>query len=358
MPYPIEKKLVVAVSSSAVFAMEEADAVFRESGDAAYRAYQRERLDTPFDKGVAFPFIKRLLGLNQLYPEERPIEVIVLSRNDPDSGRRFFRSCAHYSLSISRGAFLTGKHPFPYVPAFNASLFLSANPDDVRGAVEQRLPAGLVLPTSAQDDDADTELRVAFDFDGVLADDEAEIVFHETQSLDLFRQAEMRRVSKAHNPGPLKDLISKLAHFQELEAQKAKENPGYKLAVRVAIVTARDAPATERLITTLNAWGLTAVEAFFLGGIEKRRILDVLRPHIFFDDQLQHLEPAAATVPSVHIPFGVKNRLPLPTTSIPKLGDHPNESASSGNGAELPVPIRVRKGISAHRRAGRNRQQK
>jgi 5'-nucleotidase len=183
------------------------------------------------------------------------------------------------------------------------------------------MPAGLVLPTAACDDDNDKELRVAFDFDGVLADDEAEIVYDKTHDLEMFHQSELKKAATPHNPGPLKDLITKMSFFQKLEMKKAAELPGYKPALRVAIVTARDAPANERLITTLKAWGLTAVEAFFMGGVEKKRVLDILRPHIFFDDQLQHLEPAAASVPSVHIPFGIKNR--------PNLKSEPSEKSES-----------------------------
>ena len=199
MAYPIEKKLVVAVSSSAVFDMVAAEQIFRTEGDIAYRKYQLTHVENPFKKGVAFPFVKRLLGLNKLYPKEQPVEVVVLSRNDPDSGRRFFRSCQHYNLQITRGAFLTGKSPFPYVSAFNASLFLSANDSDVRDAVKCGLPAGLVLPTSITDNDDDLELRIAFDFDGVLADDEAETVYDQTHDLALFHQAELKKALTPHN---------------------------------------------------------------------------------------------------------------------------------------------------------------
>lgn len=312
MPYDIEDKLVVAVSSSALFDMREADTVFRSKGEDAYRQYQLDRLHVPFDKGVAFPFIRRLLNLNQSFPDEQPIEGIVLSRNDPDTGRRFFNSCQHYGLPITRGAFLAGKEAFPYMGSFNASLFLSANRDDVTRAVGAGLPAGLVLPTEAKDDENDGELRVAFDFDGVLADDEAETIYHETNDLQLFHNAEMERASTPHNPGLLKTLISKIASLQQLEMKRSEGNSDYKAAIRIAIVTARNAPSHERVVTTLNQWGLIAVEGFFLGGVEKRRVLEVLKPHIFFDDQLQHLLPAAAAVPSVHIPFGIKNR-PVPT---------------------------------------------
>ncbi len=322
MPYPIEKKLVVAVSSSAIFDMTRAHKVFMDTGEAAYRKYQRDRVNKPFQKGVAFPFIRRLLNLNRLYQKEEPVEVVVLSKNDPETGCRFFRSCEHYSLPITRGAFLTGKSPHAHIVSFNASLFLSADESDVVSAMSEGLPAGLVLPSEVRDDDNDLELRVAFDFDGVIADDQAERVYDRSQNLELFHKSEIDQISLPHNPGPLKDLITKMAFFQKLEHKKASQDPTYKPALRIAIITARNAPANERLVTTLKHWGISADETFFLGGIEKKRVLDVLRPHIYFDDQIAHLQPAAKTVPSVHIPFGIKNRraTAVGSTSVePKL---------------------------------------
>lgn len=307
MAYPIEKKLVVAVSSRAVFDLEEANAIFDTKGTEAYRQHQMERLDVPLAKGVAFPFVSRLLRLNGLYPKQVPIEVVVLSRSSADIGQRFFRSCKHYGLDISRGAFLSGQSPYPYIGAFNASIFLSANPTDVVNAVRAGLPAGLIMPTAAIDDEADHELRIAFDFDGVLADDKSEQVYQEHKSLNLFHQHETERVDQPHEPGPLKDLFTKIGFFQKLEAQREAAEPGYKPALRVAIVTARNAPSNERVVTTLNSWGMNAAELFLMGGVEKRRVLEVLKPHIFFDDQLTHLEPAAKTVPSVLVPFGIAN---------------------------------------------------
>lgn len=307
MPYPIEKKLVVAVSSRAVFDLEEANAIFDSKGTEAYRQYQMARLDDPLAKGVAFPFVSRLLRLNELYPKQVPIEVVVLSRSSADIGQRFFRSCKRYGLDISRGAFLSGQSPYPYIGAFNASIFLSAHRPDVVNAVRAGLPAGLIMPTAAVDDEADHELRIAFDFDGVLADDKSEQVYQEHKNLDLFHKHETDKVGQPHEPGPLKDLFTKIGFFQRLEAQREANTPGYKPAMRVAIVTARNAPSNERMVTTLNSWGMDAAELFLMGGIEKRRVLEVLKPHIFFDDQLTHLEPAAQTVPSVLIPFGVAN---------------------------------------------------
>lgn len=307
MEYPIEKKLVVAVSSRAVFDLEEANAIFDAKGTEAYRQYQMERLDVPLAKGVAFPFVSRLLRLNELYPKKKPIEVVVLSRSGADTGQRFFRSCKHYGLDISRGAFLAGQSPYQYINSFNASIFLSAHPPDVVNAVRAGLPAGLIMPTSAVDDENDHELRIAFDFDGVLADDQSEQVYQEHKDLDLFHQHEKDKVDEPHEPCPLKTLFTKIGYFQKLEEHREANNPSYKRALRIAIVTARNAPSNERLVTTLNSWGMEAAELFLMGSIEKRRVLEVFKPHIFFDDQLTHLEPAAQKVPSVLIPFGIAN---------------------------------------------------
>jgi len=307
MAYPIEKKLVIAVSSRAVFNLEEANEVFDKSGTEAYRKYQLERLDVPLGKGVAYPFIKRLLRLNQLYSEQKPIEVVVLSRSSSDVGQRFFRSCKVYGLDISRGAFLSGQSPYPYINAFNASLFLSANKSDVVSAIAAGLPAGLVLPSSFVDDESDNELRIAFDFDGVLADDASEKIYKESKSLDVFHKHELQRGQTPHDPGPLKDLFTKIGFFQKLEAKREVDNPGYKPALRIAIVTARNVPANERVVTTLQSWGFNATELFLMGGVEKKRVLEALRPHIFFDDQIDHLTPASEAVPSVLIPFGIAN---------------------------------------------------
>lgn len=320
MAYPIEKKLVVAVSSRAVFDMDEPNAVYDEHGVEAYRRYQLDRLDVPFEHGVAFPFIRRLLRLNELYPEQQPVEVVVLSRNSPDTGQRFFRSCRHYGLAISRGAFLSGQSPHLFIGAFNASLFLSAHRGDVVDATIRGFPAGLVLPTKVADDDMDHELRIAFDFDGVLANDEAEKVYVREKNLKPYHDYEVANKATPHEAGPLKDLFTKIGFFQKLEAKRSLSEPSYVPALRVAIITARNAPADERVVTTLREWGFDAAELFLMGGIEKKRVLDVLKPHIFFDDQLVHLEGAASSTPSVLIPFGIRNE-ELRNAVVPSAAD-------------------------------------
>lgn len=306
MPYPIDQKLVIAIASSALFDLTESDKVFREEGELAYRKYQAEHLLTPLNKGVAFPFVRRFLSINQKFPEQSPVEVVLLSRNSAITGKRVFLSIHHHGLDISRAAFLEGKSPYAYIPAFNASLFLSANETDVLQAIDYGHPAGTVLPSHVVDDQDDAELRIAFDFDGVLADDESERVFKAGSLVD-FQEHETSRSHIPHSPGPLADLFQKISHLQKLEDQALAEDPGYRRVLRTAIVTARNAPSHERVITTLEHWGVDANEVFFLGGMKKDRILNVLKPHMFFDDQRSHLESDAGDIPLVHIPFGIAN---------------------------------------------------
>lgn len=307
MVYPIERKLVIAVASSALFDLSESDQVFREQGPQAYKAYQEEHLDDILEKGVAFPFIRRFLNINHRFIRQQPVEVVLLSRNSAVTGRRVFRSIQHYGLTITRAAFMEGKSPYAYIPAFNASLFLSANEEDVVTAVDSGYPAGTVLPTKVIDDIGDGELRIAFDFDGVIADDESETVFQDGE-LEAFYRHETAKQHIPHRAGPLADLFRKLSLMQKLEDEAVEQDRNYQRILRTAIITARNAPAHERVITTLEAWGVSASETFFLGGMKKERILTVLKPHMFFDDQKTHLASAGGEIPMVHIPFGVANR--------------------------------------------------
>lgn len=307
MAYPIERKLVIAVSSSALFDLSESDKVFRENGPKAYKEFQEKHLDTILAMGVAFPFIRRFLGINKRFEKEQPVEVVLLSRNSAATGKRVFRSIKHYGLEISRAAFMEGKSPYGYIPAFNASLFLSANEEDVITAIDYGYPAGTVLPTKVVDDLTDGELRVAFDFDGVIADDESETVFR-VGELKAFHQHEVEKSNIPHNPGPLADLFTKLSFMQKLEDRAEEIDRSYKRILRTAIVTARNAPSHERVINTLENWGVSSNETFFLGGMKKERILTVLKPHMFFDDQRSHLESEAGDIPMVHVPFGIANQ--------------------------------------------------
>lgn len=306
MAFDLSRRLVIGLASSALFDLSESDAVFRKQGEQSYRDYQRTNQDKPLARGVAFPFIRRLLALNQLNPSDPPVEVILLSRNDPDTGLRVMNSIAHYQLPITRAVFMQGKSPHAYIPAFDIELFLSANAEDVNSAVAAGHPAGQILKGEIEDDSDDLQLRIAFDFDGVLADDEAETVYKQ-QSLGKFHQHETLRQDIPHTPGPLKAFLKRIAAIQQMEQDKREQEPSYQPILRVSIVTARNAPAHKRVINTMRHWGITVNEAFFMGGVEKAKVLDIMQPHIFFDDQKLHLEPSSARLPSVHIPFGIAN---------------------------------------------------
>lgn len=307
MSFPIEEKLVIGVASSALFQLDEADAIFRKEGIAAYRTYQREHQKDILRKGIAFPFIRRFLKLNALFPEAKPVEVVLLSHNDPDTGARVFNSIRHYGLDISRAAFTTGMSPFHYIPAYNVSLFLSANGEDVKSASAEGYAAGEVLDSAAEDDDNDNELRIAFDFDGVLADDSAELVYR-VGGIEKFYETEQSKSSLPLPAGPLAALLAKLARIRELEDARIEADPGYKRFLTTSIVTARSAPADARIVATLRSWNIVIDQTFLLGGMDKGRVLSILKPHIFFDDQRHpHLESSSAFTPSVHVPFGVLN---------------------------------------------------
>jgi len=310
MPYPIENKLVIGIASSALFDLTESHQVYLEGGAEEYRKYQEQHIHAILGKGVAFPFIRRFLNINKHYAKQAPVEVVLFSRNSPESGLRVMNSIAHYGLDISRACFMTGQSPYSYLPAFNTALFLSANEEDVRNALAAGHPAGLVLPSRTDDDEDDAELRVAFDFDGVIADDESETVFKRNNDVDEFHAYEREKVAVPHQPGPLADLFQKLALMQRLEERAQRRDPTYKKILRIAIITARSAPSHERVVTTLKSWGVSANETFFLGGMEKARVLQIFRPHIFFDDQLSHLKSAGGTIPMVHVPFGIANLRP------------------------------------------------
>ena len=310
MAYQIEHKLVIGIASSALFDLAESHQVYLDSGAEQYRKYQQAHLDVTLARGVAFPFIRRFLNINKHFARQAPVEVVLFSRNSPETGLRVLRSIAHYGLDISRAAFVTGQSPFNYLPAFNASLFLSANEEDVRKALACNYPAGLVLPSVCVDDEDDAELRVAFDFDGVLADDESETVFKRNNDVDEFHAHERRHVAIPHQPGPLADLFQKLSLMQRMEERAQRRDPGYRKILRIAIITARNAPSHERVVTTLKSWGVSANETFFLGGMNKARVLSVFKPHIFFDDQLSHLIGAGDSIPMVHVPFGIANAAP------------------------------------------------
>lgn len=291
--------LTIAIASRALFDLSEGDGIFRAQGSEAYRAYQRERENMAPALGVAFPFIRRLLALNRDAPGA--VEVVLISRNDPDTGVRVRNALEHYELPINRSAFTGGRKPWSYLAAFQTQLFLSAHAPDVEEAIAAGHAAGVVLPGAAADDANDDELRLAFDFDGVLADDGSEKVYRE-RGLAAYHAAEREAVGTALAPGPLQPFLERLARIQTTAAR-----------IRTAIVTARSAPADRRVATSLRAWGVRVDEAYFVGDLPKDRILGEFRPHLFFDDRKANAALGATAGPSVHVPFGILNRGAAPS---------------------------------------------
>jgi len=294
----LSDKLVVAISSRALFDFEEENHVF-EAGDLqAYEALQRERLNVPARPGVAFALIRKLLALND---GAHHVEVVILSRSDPISGLRAFSSCREHGLDIQRGVFTRGRAPFAYLKPLNASLFLSANQDDVRDALAAGFPAARVLPESAKmAGKYPDEIRIAFDGDAVLFSDEAERVFQK-DGLGAFVGHETDNKDLPLADGPLKPLLKALHRLQTLADEAAP------MHIRTALVTARSAPAHERAIRTLMAWNIEIDEAMFLGGLEKGAFLREFEPDFFFDDQIRHCESARDVTAIGHVVSGIVN---------------------------------------------------
>ena len=300
MPYSVEGKLVVAISSRALFDFEEENRVFDAQGERAYIDLQYSRLDVPAKEGVAFRLVQKLLAFNS--GDAQRVEVVILSKNDPVSGLRIFRSAERAGLKIERGVFTRGRSPYRYLDALRANLFLSANEQDVMGALDARFPAARVLPESAQAGGRHAEeVRIAFDGDAVLFSDEAERVF-QRDGLDAFTRHETVHALKPLPPGPFKPLLEAL---HRLQAAAGTDVP---MRIRTALVTARSAPAHERAVRTLVDWNIAVDEALFLGGLDKGEFLKAFQPDFYFDDQRGHVESARQHVATGHVPFGIANR--------------------------------------------------
>jgi 5'-nucleotidase len=292
-------QLVVAISSRALFDFEEENRVFEDTDDRAYSKLQLERLDQPAKPGVAYPLVRKLLGFNA--DGTRRIEVVILSRNDPVSGLRVFRSVRGAGLAIERGVFTRGRAPFNYLCPLHANLFLSANEDDVKAALDAGYPAARVYTRSAQADSHPDEVRIAFDGDAVLFADEAERVF-QSQGLAAFQTHESDHAARPLPPGPFKPLLEALHRLQV-----ADDTDKVPMKLRTALVTARSAPAHERAIRTLMDWNIAVDEALFLGGLDKGAFLREFEPDFYFDDQTRHVDSASRHVPAGHVPHGIAN---------------------------------------------------
>jgi len=301
MPASLAGQLVVAISSRALFDFEEENHLFEGTDDRAYMKLQLERVDEPARPGVAFSLVRKLLAFNT--PDQARVEVVILSRNDPVSGMRVFRSARHYGLPIERGVFTRGQQPWRYLRPLQAHLFLSANEQDVRSALGAGVPAARVLPHARHAGDAHPhEVRIAFDGDAVLFSDEAEQVF-QSGGLHAFQAHEAERANKPLPDGPFRPLLQALHDLQQRNPDPSSE----AMRIRTALVTARSAPAHERAIRTLMGWRIDVDEAMFLGGLPKGEFLREFEPDFFFDDQTGHVENAAPHVPSGHVAAGISN---------------------------------------------------
>ena len=291
------KKLTIGISSMALFDLVESNKIFETEGKEAYCAYQVAREDESLNPGVAYPLVKKLLGLNKRLPEAL-VEVILLSRNSADTGLRVFNSIREHDLDIKRAAFTSGETPFGYISAFEIDLFLSTAPEDVRKALEAGHAAATILSGKGSDAEND-QLRIAFDGDAVIFSDASERIYKE-QGLDAFTENEQLSAKEPMTGGPFKSFLSALHNLQSHFTEQTSP-------VRTALVTARSAPAHERVVRTLRSWNIRIDEALFLGGLPKGAFLKSFGADIFFDDQTAHCESAQKHVATGHVPHGVAN---------------------------------------------------
>ena len=298
MPVSFDGKLVVAISSRALFDLSDSHKVYLEQGLDAFQDYQVEHEDDVLKTGDAFPLVKKLLAINELQEGEGRVEVILLSRNSSDTGLRVFNSIEHYGLPITRAAFASGESPYRYVSAFGAHLFLSSDPDDVRQVLEAGYAAATIL-SGGRCQREDGILRIAFDGDAVLFSDESEQIF-QSDGLAAFTENEKRTARTPMHGGPFKPFLTALHQLQ-------KSFPHDQCPIRTALVTARSAPAHERVVRTLREWDIRLDESLFLGGLPKGDFLRAFGADMFFDDQQGHCESAAEHVAAGHVPHGISN---------------------------------------------------
>jgi 5'-nucleotidase len=320
MPLDLSDTLVVGISATALFDLADADAVYKtkyaknpQSAIEEYRAYMLERENEPLRDGTGMPLVRALLGLNRFAPSEsKPlVEVVVMSRNSPETGVRVFNNIRSRGLPVSRHAFTGGQSVVDYLDAFAVDLFLTTNVEDAQRIIDAQACAAAVLkpPPHAGDALPEDQVRIAFDGDAVLFDDSSELVY-KTEGLGRFHSVEDEKQNEPMSDGPYAILLRKLAKLQERLPFGAESSP-----VRIAIVTARSAPAEMRVINTLRHWGVYVNEIFFLGGVPKSKVVKAFRAHIFFDDQDLHLDPAAKHVPSGRVPYRSDSPLFVPMTA-------------------------------------------
>ena len=304
MAFSLENRLVIGVSSRALFDLTQENEIFEKEGVEAYCKYQVEHENDLLLPGNGFPLVKALLNINKLPGQEGRVEVIVMSHNSPDTSLRVFNAIEHYGLDITRAVLASGAPLTPYLEAFKTDLYLSADEEDVQSAIDCGIAAGIICcdtistPSAASDSDIG-QIRIAFDGDAVLFSDDSEMIF-QSQGLEAFEENERKLAKDPMKAGPFAKFLKTISDLQ-------KELPTEKAPIRTALVTARSAPSHERVIRTLRAWNVRIDEAFFLGGVTKKDVLKAFGAHIFFDDQAVHTEPASTVVPSARVPYKKKD---------------------------------------------------
>jgi len=303
MPYDLSQKLKIAVTTRALFKLEDENRIFEEKGRKVYEEYQISKENDILNKGAAFSLVKALLGINSLESTKDRVEVLIASRNSSNTSLRVFNSIEHYKLSISRGFFTGGDELVPYLEALDIDLFLTANPKDAQAAIDAGIPSAVLLTENIPEyvDNANSQIRIAFDGDAVLFSDESELIYKK-EGLNGFAENELQHADDPMNEGPFAKFLKVISDIQnQLE-------PGQSI-IKTALITARNAPSHKRVIKTLRNWNVRIDEVFFLGGISKNPVLKAFGAQIFFDDQKTYTEPAASIVPSGTVPYNSSSEL-------------------------------------------------
>jgi 5'-nucleotidase len=298
MTTKLNQKLVIAISSRALFDLEESHRIFEQQGVKAYANYQIAHETDPLPPGLAYPLVQKLLSLHSPETQEPLVEVILLSRNSADTGLRIFNSIKEHGMNITRAAFTNGESPYQYVSAFSAHLFLSTHSEDVRKALSAGCAAATIYKGHGSQNQSE-QLRIAFDGDSVLFSDEAERIYQQ-HGLAAFSESEQRAADQPLTGGPFKGFLQALHHIQS-------QYPIEHCPIRTALITARSAPAHERVIKTFRTWNIRIDDALFLGGLEKGAFLKAFNADFFFDDQATHCQSASHHVPTGHVPHGIMN---------------------------------------------------
>lgn len=300
MPVSLDRLLVVGISSRALFDLEVEEAIFRTQGLESYRQHQLDNENEILKLGAGFALVRALLKLNALTPDQRLVEVVIMSRNSTETSMRIFNSIKHYDLDITRAVLSGGASLAPYLQAFNVSLFLSLHEDDVQAAVNSGVASALLYQKPANAFEELDQIRIAFDGDAVIFSDESERIY-QTQGIEAFENHERENALKPLPEGPFARLLKALSFIQN--GFKNVEGRTALAPIRTALVTARSSPAHERVIRTLRAWDVTIDETFFMGGVAKSDVLAAFKPHMFFDDQAGHCERASPLVQTGRVPL-------------------------------------------------------